>query len=69
MVDALDEYMEGRAQLLDLIIQTSQITRTKWLILSRNWPEIEVQLSSIAQKLSLELNKESVAEAVKSYIK
>lgn len=69
MVDALDECVEGRPQLLDLIVQISQTTRTKWLISSRNWPEIEEQLSSVAQRLSLELNEESVAAAVKSYIK
>ncbi|KAK8862167.1 Vegetative incompatibility protein HET-E-1 [Apiospora arundinis] len=69
LVDALDECVKGLPQLLELIVQTSRSTRVQWLVSSRNWPQIEVQLCSVAKRLSLELNEESVSAAVKSYIK
>ncbi|KAI1330217.1 heterokaryon incompatibility protein [Xylariaceae sp. FL0255] len=68
VVDALDECSTGLIQLLDLITHTSQSTRAKWLVSSRNWPQIEEQLRSVAQGLSLELNAESVSAAIDSYI-
>ncbi|KAI1330214.1 NACHT domain-containing protein [Xylariaceae sp. FL0255] len=68
VVDALDECTTDLRQLLDLITDTSQSTRAKWLVSSRNWPQIEEQLRGVAQRLSLELNAESVSAAIDSYI-
>ncbi|KAJ0350786.1 hypothetical protein KNSL1_003698 [Colletotrichum chrysophilum] len=68
LVDALDECLTGRDQLLDLITKTSQSTSVKWLVSSRNWLRIEERLRTTAQRLSLELNAKSVSTAVDSYI-
>ncbi|KAF7514864.1 hypothetical protein G7054_g14934 [Neopestalotiopsis clavispora] len=69
VVDALDECVQGLPQLLDLIVQTSRFPRTKWLVSSRNWVEIEEKLFGVAHTLSLELNGKSISAAVESYIK
>ncbi|KAF6787049.1 hypothetical protein CSOJ01_15319 [Colletotrichum sojae] len=69
LVDALDECSTGLKQLLMLMTETSRSTSAKWLVSSRNWSQIEEQLRPVAQSLSLELNAESVAAAVKFYIK
>ncbi|KAK7219770.1 hypothetical protein V2G26_007773 [Clonostachys chloroleuca] len=72
VVDALDECSSGRSQLLDFIIQSSSISssRVKWIISSRNWPEIEEKLDNARHKarLHLELNQYSVSNAVDIYI-
>ena len=71
VIDALDECVTDLPQLLDLIAQKSSgSSRVKWIVSSRNWPEIEEQLDLSLQKarLSLELNAEAVAAAVKAYI-
>ncbi|KAH6977632.1 hypothetical protein EDB80DRAFT_264764 [Ilyonectria destructans] len=72
VVDALDECITDRPQLLDFIIQSSSTSssRVKWIISSRNWPDIEDKLDSAKQKvrLHLELNKDSISKAVDTYI-
>jgi hypothetical protein len=72
VVDALDECITDRPQLLDFIIQTSSSSssRVKWIISSRNWPDIEEKLDNAKQKvrLHLELNKDSISKAVDTYI-
>ncbi|KAG5804903.1 hypothetical protein H9Q74_005329 [Fusarium xylarioides] len=72
VVDALDECITDRPQLLDFIIQSSSLpsSRVKWIISSRNWPDIEDKLDSAKQKvtLPLELNKDSISKAVNMYI-
>jgi hypothetical protein len=72
VIDALDECVTDLPQLLDLIAQKSSgSSRVKWIVSSRNWPEIEQQLEPASQKarLSLELNAEAVVTAVKAYIR
>ncbi|KAM5528230.1 nwd1 protein [Fusarium oxysporum f. sp. phaseoli] len=73
VVDALDECITDRPQLLDFIIQSSSTpsSRVKWIISSRNWPDIEDKLDSAKQKvrLPLELNKDSISKAVDMYIR
>jgi len=66
VVDALDECQAGRSVLLDLIASGSAATRAKWIVSSRNWPEIEENLAQADWKvlLSLELNADSVSAAV-----
>ncbi|KAK3348796.1 beta transducin-like protein HET-E2C [Lasiosphaeria hispida] len=71
IIDALDECMTDLPRLLDLVAQMSCVSsRVKWIVSSRNWPQIEEQLAMVAQnaRLSLELNAESVATAVNTYI-
>ncbi|KAF4448241.1 nwd1 protein [Fusarium austroafricanum] len=72
VVDALDECITDRPQLIDFIIQSSSTPspRVKWIISSRNWPDIEDKLDSVKQKvrLPLELNKDSISKAVNTYI-
>ncbi|KAH7009231.1 NACHT domain-containing protein [Microdochium trichocladiopsis] len=68
VVDALDECLQGLPVFLDLVVRTSQTTTAKWLISSRNWPQIEEPLREVAHRLSLEVNEKSVAKAVDTYI-
>lgn len=71
VVDALDECVIDQPKLLSFIAkQSSTSARVKWIVSSRNWPVIEEQLSRAEQnqKLSLELNADSVAVAVKKFI-
>ncbi|KAF6803091.1 vegetative incompatibility protein het-e-1, partial [Colletotrichum plurivorum] len=68
IIDALDECSTDLKQLLHLITETSRSTSAKWLVSSRNWPQIEEQLRTVAQRLSLEVNASSVSTAVDSYI-
>ena len=72
VIDALDECVTDLPQLLDLIAQKSSGSpRVKWIVSSRNWPEIEERLEAAAEKarLSLELNAKSVTTAVNAYIR
>jgi hypothetical protein len=67
LVDALDECTTELPKLLQFLAQQScASSRVKWIVSSRNWPEIEAQLGRAEQKirLSLELNAESVSAAV-----
>ncbi|KAJ3942718.1 uncharacterized protein N0V96_006939 [Colletotrichum fioriniae] len=72
IVDALDECVEGRQKLLDFICERSNDSRAKWIVSSRNWLEIETNLERITERtsaLSLELNRDLVAHAVRTYIR
>ncbi|KAK4173826.1 NACHT domain-containing protein, partial [Triangularia setosa] len=71
IIDALDECVTDLPQLLELITQTSCTSSPiKWIVSSRNWPDIEEQLEAATQKarLSLELNAESISTAVNAFI-
>jgi hypothetical protein len=74
VIDALDECRNeepGLPQLLELISEFSETQdKIKWLVSSRNIPEIEISLEEhkTRTRLSLELNAESVAGAVETYI-
>ncbi|PVH71314.1 hypothetical protein DL98DRAFT_521125, partial [Cadophora sp. DSE1049] len=71
IVDALDKCVVDLPRLLSFIAQTSSVsTRIKWVISSRNWPEIEKTLDTAIQKrrLCLELNADSVSTAVATFI-
>ena len=73
IIDALDECQtEDLPQLLDFIVQKSSASpRVKWIVSSRNWPNIEERLETAGQKvrLCLELNAESISTAVSIYIR
>jgi hypothetical protein len=72
IIDALDECVAADLQrLLDFIIKKSTLSpRVKWIVSSRNWPNIEKELDAAMQKVSLclELNEESISAAVATYI-
>ncbi|KAI9903952.1 hypothetical protein N3K66_000481 [Trichothecium roseum] len=65
VIDALDECKTGRGQLLDFITKPS---RVKWVVSSRNWLEIEQKLDNQKFKIQLELNADSISQAVDVYI-
>jgi len=72
VIDALDECVTNQRQLLDFIVQKSSTSpHVKWIISSRNWPNVEERLETAMQKvrLCLELNEESVSAAVGKYIR
>jgi len=72
IIDALDECIADLPKLLEFIIKQSPASsRVKWIVSSRNWPDIEEQLERAGHKvrLSLELNAESVSTAVSIFIK
>jgi hypothetical protein len=71
IIDALDECVTDLPKLLAFIAkQSSASSRVKWVVSSRNWPDIEEELERAEHKtrLSLELNAESVAAAVKTFV-
>lgn len=69
VVDALDECVTDLPKLLDFIIQKSSSAKAKWVVSSRNWPEIEERFNNSVHRISLELNAESIAAAVRVYTK
>ncbi|KAJ5874626.1 uncharacterized protein N7529_003056 [Penicillium soppii] len=71
IIDALDECTTHRKELLDFVAQkSSAYQHVKWIVSSRNWPNIEGTLDTAAQgtKLSLELNETSMDEAVATFV-
>jgi NACHT domain/Heterokaryon incompatibility protein (HET) len=71
IIDALDECVADLPKLLDFIVEKSSVSpRVKWIVSSRNWPDIEERLERAGHKvrLCLELNEESVSTAVSIYI-
>ncbi|EHK45465.1 hypothetical protein TRIATDRAFT_292965 [Trichoderma atroviride IMI 206040] len=73
IIDALDECATDLRNLLDFINTKSTLfPQVKWVVSSRNWPEIEESLNSSASqqtRLCLELNDKSITMAVDIYIK
>jgi hypothetical protein len=72
IIDALDECVTADLpNLLEFVSkQSSASSRVKWIVSSRNWPNIEARLDRAGHKvrLSLELNAESIAAAVAVFI-
>ncbi|KAF1958418.1 WD40 repeat-like protein [Byssothecium circinans] len=71
IVDALDECVADLPKLLDFVVQKSSVSsRVKWIVSSRNRPDIKEHLERAGHKvrLCLELNAESVSTAVDIYI-
>ncbi|KAK3364118.1 hypothetical protein B0T25DRAFT_620386 [Lasiosphaeria hispida] len=72
IIDALDECINDLPKLLKFIVEmSSTFPHVKWIVSSRNWPEIEKDLNAATRKvrLCLELNEASVSEAVTAYVK
>jgi hypothetical protein len=71
IIDALDECITDLPKLLDFVVkQSSASFRVRWVVSSRNWPDIEKRLEDAGHKvrLSLELNEDSVSKAVQIFI-
>jgi hypothetical protein len=71
IVDALDECETDLPQLLNLVIRTASISpRIKWIVSSRNKPDIEarLRLDDMQTRLSLELNEEHVSRTIEMFI-
>ncbi|PNP48902.1 hypothetical protein TGAMA5MH_00060 [Trichoderma gamsii] len=71
VIDALDECVTDLPKLLDFIaIKSAVFSHVKWIVSSRNWPDIEEHLAITQQiSLRLELNEDSISAAVSAYIK
>ena len=72
IIDALDECVTDLLKLLNFVVKQSSISsHVKWIVSSRNWPDIEERLEWAGHKvrLSLELNAESVLKAISIFIK
>lgn len=70
IIDASDECVSGLQKLLKFLVRQSLMSsRVRWLISSRNWPDIEDELGQAGHqtRLSLELNATSVTAAVKCF--
>ncbi|KAJ5225215.1 hypothetical protein N7468_006440 [Penicillium chermesinum] len=67
VIDGLDECGDGLTELFTMIMEHSSCPKIKWVVSSRNYASIHEQLSRAAQ-LSLELNAQSVSDAVEHYI-
>jgi len=72
IVDALDECDTDLPQLLNLIIQSaSRFPCVKWVVSSRNKPDIEARLRldhTQIMRLSLELNEKHISRAIEIFI-
>lgn len=70
VIDALDECIQEREKLIGYISQRSVCCKAKWVISSRNWPEIESQLDATQSqiRLQLELNHASISNAVLEFV-
>lgn len=71
IIDALDECDTDLPQLLNLITQSiSRFPYVKWVVSSRNKPDIEARLGldSTQVRLSLELNEQHVSRAIEIFI-
>jgi hypothetical protein len=68
IIDALDECETDLPQLLKLVVESTP--RVKWIVSSRNKPDMEarLRLNSAQMMLSLELNSEHVSRAVELFI-
>ena len=69
VIDALDECTTDLSPLLDLIRKSTYLN-VKWIVSSRNWPSIQKFLDKMQKgKLNLELNENSISDAVAKYIR
>jgi uncharacterized membrane protein YhaH (DUF805 family) len=71
LIDALDECIIDLPKLLNFVAkQSSQSSRVKWIVSSRNLPHIKEQLEQVERKvkLSLELSADSVSAAVGVFV-
>lgn len=70
VIDGLDECLEGLQDLTSFLAGCSEATGCKWLVSSRNWPDIQqdLQLNESLYQINLELNQQQVSDAIGVYI-
>jgi hypothetical protein len=70
-IDGLDECVTDLPLLLDLLVQNSSSAHIKWIVSSRNWPNIEkhIDITPYQVRLCLELNHELISAAVGNFIR
>jgi hypothetical protein len=71
LIDALDDCSTSRSELLKFVAEHSALRScVKWIVSSRNWRDIEIELEQAGHKvnLTLELNEDSVSAAVSVFI-
>ncbi|PNP76753.1 hypothetical protein FNYG_09856 [Fusarium nygamai] len=70
VIDALDECTVDRDELITLVCRLSSAYKSKWIVSSRNCPEIEAQLDGVTSKLRLhlELNHAAITNAVQNFV-
>ncbi len=73
VIDALDECVTDLPKLLDFLAKQSQssgVSQVRWIVSSRNRPDVEERLNVAEHKvnLSLELNAASISTAVSIFI-
>ncbi|KAM0514543.1 hypothetical protein ACHAPE_006839 [Trichoderma viride] len=68
--DGLDECVTDLPLLLDFLARAPGLSEARWIVSSRNWPNIEEKLNASPKKLplSLELNEQSISDAVRIYV-
>ncbi|KAK5992534.1 Vegetative incompatibility protein HET-E-1 [Cladobotryum mycophilum] len=71
VIDGLDECTEDLPCLMSFISQASCSHNAKWIVSSRNWPDIEQRLEVVSRKvrLCLELNEDALSTAVQAYVR
>ncbi|KAL7935407.1 hypothetical protein V8C35DRAFT_272036 [Trichoderma chlorosporum] len=72
VVDALDECESDRKKLLELIIESTLVApQVKWILSSRNFPDIEakLRLCQTSTVIDLESNAALVSKSVDAYIR
>ncbi|PLB44154.1 WD40 repeat-like protein [Aspergillus steynii IBT 23096] len=70
LIDGLDECVEDRQHLLELLVEHSSAHQNvKWIVSSRDWLDIERELDTATQmKLHLDLNEDVLSKAIHSFI-
>ncbi|KAL7803365.1 hypothetical protein V8C44DRAFT_353199 [Trichoderma aethiopicum] len=72
VLDALDECDSGRKHLLDLIVESTSVApHVKWVVSSRNSPDIEAKMTKCqtAVVIDLEMNEAHVTDSVDAYVR
>ncbi|KAJ4286511.1 hypothetical protein N0V90_013211 [Kalmusia sp. IMI 367209] len=71
IIDALDECVIDLPKLLNFVARNSASSRVKWIVSSRNRPDIKERLTKVGNgvRLSLEQNADSISAAVDVFIR
>jgi hypothetical protein len=71
VIDAVDECLTHRVELLDLIVSEVSDTKVKWIVSSCNWSDMEENLVRAGHQvlLSLRLNSKLVAAAINLFLR
>lgn len=70
VIDGLDECLKGLPDLTSFLAGCSEVSGCKWVVSSRNWPDLQqdLQLNENLYQINLELNRQQVSDAISVYI-